>query len=57
MFAFLFLAIGLVLAMEVGFLLSISPALTYRWEVVIGSILQIFGAIFYYKGFTKYEAE
>lgn len=51
--AFLFLAIGLVLAMEVGWAVAISPALTYRWEVVIGSIIQIIGAVFYYKGFTQ----
>ncbi len=51
--AFLFLAVGLVLAMEVGWGAAITEQITYRWEVVIGSIMQIIAAIFYSKGFQQ----
>jgi len=56
-FAFLLLAIGLVISMEVGLIMALSEALTYRWEVVIGSIIQIIGAVFYYKGFKSESIE
>ena len=54
--AFLFLALGLLIAMEVGIIASFSSQISYRWEVTIGSILQLIGAIFYNRGFQKMES-
>ena len=56
-FAFLFLAIGMVVSMEVGWIKMFSDQISYRWEVVIGSIIQIVGAYFYYKGFKRMETD
>ncbi|MGV9171034.1 MAG: DUF998 domain-containing protein [Promethearchaeia archaeon] len=52
-FAFLFLAVGMVISMEVGWIKIFSEEISYRWEVVIGSGIQIVGAFFYYKGFKR----
>ncbi|MHA1732493.1 MAG: hypothetical protein ACTSU5_11150 [Promethearchaeota archaeon] len=49
--AFLCLGLGLILSMEVGWFTSLHPALTYRWEVVIGSGIQVVGSVAYRVGF------
>ncbi|MFO8017338.1 MAG: hypothetical protein R6U96_01780 [Promethearchaeia archaeon] len=54
-FAFLFLAVGMVVSMEVGWINMFSEEISYRWEVVIGSGIQIVGALFYYMGFKRME--
>ncbi len=51
-FAFVCLAIGLIWAMEVGWGKDLFGLDSYKWDVVIGSIIQCFGALFYRLGFV-----
>ena len=51
--AFLLMGVGLVLSLEVGWLTVFSDAITYKHEIVAGSILQIFAVVCYRLGFAK----
>ncbi|MBN2153422.1 MAG: hypothetical protein JW839_18350 [Candidatus Lokiarchaeota archaeon] len=50
-FAFLCLAVGLTWAMEVGWGRDLFGLNSYKWDVVIGSIVQGIGGLFYRLGF------
>jgi hypothetical protein len=46
--AFLMLALGLAISMELGWI----PDISYRWEVVIGCVIQLFAAFLYRKAYV-----
>ncbi len=52
-FAFIFFAVGILWSMEMGFGEAIHESISYRWDVVVGSVLQIVGAFFYRVGYSK----
>jgi hypothetical protein len=55
-FAFFFLAFGLYVALEVGFFGWFGLDLSYRWEVVFGSAVQLISVVFYRLGFARAHA-
>ena len=53
--AFILFTLGILWSVELSFGDAIHPALTNRWDVVIGSVIQVIAAIFYLKGFGSFE--
>ncbi len=57
MSAFLLFGIGLTLSLEVGWLKMIDPSISYRWEVITGSLIQLIAIIFYRRTYTMSQFE
>jgi hypothetical protein len=51
--AFLILGVGLWASMEVGFASFFVAGASYRWDIILGSILQGFAVVFYRIGFGQ----
>ncbi len=57
MFAFLLFGFGLALSLEVGWLKLIDESISYRWEVIVGSLIQLVAIIFYRRTYTMSQFE